>query len=133
MTISETDNKAEWIACSECDALHQVVSLAENSKAACRRCGSELYRQIDHSIDKVLAFISTAFFLMVFANFFPFLSLQLGSRIEENYLVSATLEFIRQGFFELGILVFVTSLLFPTLFIAGLLYIMVACVQLVQR
>ena len=123
MTTATTENNTDWVACAECDALHAVVPLEVNSKATCSQCGSELYRQIDQSIDKVLAFTSTAFFLLVFANFFPFLSLKLGSRIEENYLVSATLEFIRQGFFELGILVFITSILFPILFIVGLLYI----------
>ena len=125
MTVSVEENSGEWVACAECDALHSVVPLAENHKAACSRCGSELYRQNDTGIDKVLAFTSTAFFLMVFAHFFPFLSLKLGSRIEENYLVSATLEFIQQGFVELGILVFVTSILFPILVITGLLYIII--------
>ena len=72
MTTQNSDT-SEWIACAECDALHTVVPLNQNSKAACTRCGSELYRQIDHGIDKVLAFTSTAFLLLVFANFFPFL------------------------------------------------------------
>ena len=125
MTTDNNDT-SEWIACAECDALHAVVPLNQNSKAACTRCGSELYRQVDHGVDKVLAFTSTALLLLVFSNFFPFLSLQLGGRVEKIFLVSSTLEFFHQGFFELGILVFITSILFPVLVIAGLLYIILS-------
>jgi len=112
-----------WMACHECDALHEVIDLPVNGKAECSQCGSELYRQVNNSLDKVLVFSLTALLLFVLSHLFPFLSMKMGERIEENVLVSATLELLNQGFPELAVLVFLTSILFPFLVIAGLLYV----------
>jgi paraquat-inducible protein A len=119
----EIHSASDWIACHECDALHEVIELPVDGKAECSQCGSELYRQINHSLDKVLVFSLTALLLFVLSHLFPFLSMKMGERIEENVLVSATLELLNQGFPELAVLVFLTSILFPFLVIAGLLYV----------
>ncbi len=119
---------SDWMACHECDALHEVIELPVNGKAECSQCGSELYRQVNQSLDKVLVFSFTAFLLFVLSHLFPFLSMKMGERIEENILISATLELFNQGFPELAVLVFLTSILFPFLVIAGLLYVVVPLV-----
>lgn len=121
----DTHSVTDWMACHECDALHEVIDLPVNGKAECSQCGSELYRQVNQSLDKVLVFSLTALMLFVLSHLFPFLSMKMGERIEENVLVSATLELINQGFPELAVLVFLTSILFPFLVIAGLLYVVV--------
>lgn len=115
---------SEWIACEECDALHEVAKIPHGCKAHCIRCGSELYRHIKNTSEKVIAFSLAALLLMILANLFPFLSMRMGGREEHNVLISATLEFFHQGFWELGILVFLTSIFFPALVITGMLYVM---------
>lgn len=115
-----------WMRCHECDALHEVIELGHGQRAQCGRCGSELYRHVEHSIDKVMVFSLSALMLFILANSFVFLSLKIGDHSQANLLVSATIELMRQGFPELSLLVFFTSLLFPLLVIVGLLYCVVS-------
>lgn len=63
--------------------------------------------------------------LFIMANAFPFLSLKLGGRIEENLFISGALALYRSGMGELGLLVFLTSFLFPIANICGMLYILI--------
>jgi len=122
--ISKTDSH-DWIACSDCDVLHPVIDIPAGNKAVCSRCGSELYRHVKNSIDKVVAFAVSALLFLILSHIFPFLTMQLGGRSEQNILLSATLELMEQGFYELAVLVFVTSILAPILVIIGMLYIYV--------
>jgi len=65
-----------------------------------------------------------AFMLFIMANVFPFISLKAGGRIEEDLFLSGALELYRLGMGELGLLVVLSSFLFPFLTITGMLYIL---------
>ncbi len=112
------------IACHECDLLHCIIPVPGNRKAFCIRCGAFLYRTIPNSLEKALALNLAAFMLFIMANAFPFLSLELNGRIVENFFLSGALALYRLGMGELGVLVFLTSILFPFLTITGMLYIL---------
>ena len=112
------------IACHECDLLHGIKPVPDGGKALCTRCGAFLYRNIPNSLEKVLALNIAAFMLFIMANVFPFISLKLGGRIEENVFISGALALYRLGMGELGVLVFLTSFLFPLLIITGTLYVL---------
>lgn len=112
------------IACHECDFLHSIQPAPPGGKANCTRCGAFLYQNIPNSIEKALAFNLTALMLFIMANIFPFISLKVSGRIEENVFISGALALSRLGMGELGILVFLTSFLFPFLTITGMLYIL---------
>ncbi len=112
------------IACHECDFLHAIQSIPAGGKAICVRCGAVLYRNIPNSLERALALNLAALMLFIMANVFPFLSLKLSGRVEENVLMSGALALYRHGMGELGLLVFFTSFLFPLLTITGMLYIL---------
>ncbi|MBI5185849.1 MAG: paraquat-inducible protein A [Nitrospinae bacterium] len=112
------------IACHECDFLHRVQPVPSGGKALCVRCGAVLYQNIPNSVERALALNLAALMLFIMANAFPFLSLKLSGRIEENILLSGSLALYRMGMGELGLLVFLTSFLFPLLSIACMLYIL---------
>lgn len=116
--------EGEMIACHECDFLHAIHPVPAGGKALCARCGGVLYRNIPNSIERALALNLAAFMLFIMANAFPFLSLKLSGRIEENVLISGALALYRMGMGELSLLVFLTSFLFPLLGIVGMLYIL---------
>ena len=101
------------------------MPLPVNASALCTRCGARLYRHIPNSLNRALALNITAFMLFILANVYPFVSLKLSGRIEENLMISGTLAMFREGMFDLGILVFCTSILFPGLTILGMLYMLV--------
>lgn len=111
-------------ACRECDLLHRIVPVAPGGKALCTRCAAPLYRNVPHSLDRACALYLSALMLWVMANAFPFVSLRLNGRVEDNVMVSGPLALAREGMPELGLLVFLTSILFPLLTIAGSLYVL---------
>ena len=112
------------MACHECDLLHRIAPLAPGGKALCTRCAALLYRHVPDSIDRASALYLAALMLWAMANAFPFVSLKLSGRLEENLMFSGPLALARAGMPEVGLLVFLTSILFPLLTIAGTLYVL---------
>ncbi|MEM9304021.1 MAG: paraquat-inducible protein A, partial [Pseudomonadota bacterium] len=90
------------------------------------RCGALLYRNVPSSVDRSLALFSAAFVLLLIANFFPFLALKVGGRIEEDRVIGSGLALVDFGMAELGAVVFLTSIVFPGITILGTLYLLVA-------
>lgn len=115
----------ELIACQHCDQLYRLAPLAAGGKANCHRCGSMLYRSVPESLDRSIAWYLTALMLFVIANAWPFLSLELGGRVEQNLLVSGGVAMFEMGMADLGIMIFLTSILFPLLTIVGMLYLLI--------
>lgn len=112
------------MACHECDLLHRIAPLAPGGKALCTRCAALLYRNVPESLDRATALYLTSLMLWAMANAFPFVSLKLSGRVEENLMFSGPLALARAGMPEIGVLVFLTSILFPLLTIAGTLYVL---------
>ncbi len=115
----------EIIACHECDHLYRYELIPVGAKANCQHCGSLLYRHVPNSLDRSLALYLTALFLFIIANVFPFLSLELGGRYVENILISGGWAMYQLGMGELGLLIFLTSILFPFIIIVGMLYLLI--------
>jgi paraquat-inducible protein A len=115
----------EIIACHECDHLYHYELIPVGAKANCLHCGSLLYRHAPDSINRSLALYFTALMLFIIANTFPFLSLELGGRVVENILFSGGWAMYKMGMGELGLLIFLTSILFPLLVIVGMLYLLI--------
>ena len=112
------------IACHECDLLHVYQPLKDGARACCRRCHSTLYRHVPHAIDRALAFSLAALICFLLANVFPFLSLEFSGRVEDNVLISGAFALYHLGMGELGLVVFLTSILFPLLVMIGLIAIL---------
>ncbi len=113
------------IACHECDALYRRVQIADHARANCERCGNLLYREIPGAMNRCIAMYLTALMLWVMANAFPFLSLKVGSIVETDYLSSGAWALWQWGMPELGVLVLLTSIVFPGLTIIGMLYLLI--------
>lgn len=112
------------IACHECDLIHTLCPVGAHEQARCSRCGAFLYQTIAHGREKALALSLGATILFLLANGFPFLSLKLSGSTEVNLLSSGAFALQRLGMGELGILVFLTSVLFPLLTTVGTLLIL---------
>ncbi len=119
------EQNGDIIACHECDRLHWQQPIAVGAQASCRNCGAVLYRELPHSLDRALACYLSALLLFVIANTFPFIALEFGGRQEESRLISAGLALYQQGMGELGLLVFLTSIVFPFVTILGMLYLLI--------
>ena len=115
----------EIIACHECDHFYFYELIPAGAKAKCQQCGSLLYRHIPDSLNRSLALYFSALILFLIANAFPFLSLELGGRVVENILFSSGWAMYELGMGELGVLIILTSILFPFIVITGMLYLLI--------
>lgn len=112
------------VACHACDGVHRIVTIPPRGRALCRRCGTLLYRNMPRSLDRAAALYVAAIILFLLANSFPFVALQYGDRIEQSLLVSGGFALQRAGMGEIGLLVLLTSVVFPLLTIGGMLYLL---------
>ena len=112
------------IACHECDLIHRVQPLPENSKARCRRCGALLYAHFPKTIDWSLALAITGLVLLVIANIYPFLSLESQGTILETTLITGTIILSGQSMAGVAILVLLTSMLIPCILLGALVYVL---------
>ncbi len=112
------------IACTSCDCLHRIVDVPAGGKACCRRCGAVIYRYLPHGLDHAAALYLAAFILLLLSNTFPFVALQYGDRIEQSLLISGGFALQQAGMGEIGLLVLLTSVVFPFLTILAMLYLL---------
>jgi len=102
------------ISCHECDALHHLQALPEHGEAHCSCCDALLYKYTSsQAIHHHLALHLTDLMLFIIANTFPFISLKLAGRVETDLLLSGPLALFEIGMDDIGLLVLLTSIIFP--------------------
>lgn len=116
----------EMIACHECDALQRLPALQPGETARCRVCRARLMRNPPGGIDRPMALFSAAFILLVLANSFPFLILDIQGRVETTTIVGASRALYHAGMGGVAVVVFITSIVAPALLIASSLYVLVS-------
>ena len=113
----------ELVACHECDLLHERIALEPSSRAHCSRCGASLYRVVEHGVERPLALALAALGLFLLAHAFPFVSLNIEGRTEQNLVVSGITALWDEGMVDLAVLVSLTSVVFPLVTILALLWL----------
>ncbi|MEJ2234421.1 MAG: paraquat-inducible protein A [Syntrophobacterales bacterium] len=112
------------IACHECDLLYELPPLPEGSMAKCSRCGAVLHRHKRNSLDRTLSWTIAGLILFALANAYPFLALKSEGLVHETTLITGVQQLYKQGMRSVAALVFLTSILFPFLQLAGILYLL---------
>jgi len=115
---------APLIACHECDLLQREVALPRGGIARCRRCGAELYRSHPDSLDRTLAITLAALMLFAVANAYPIVGLEVQGNRTAASLFAAVRALWNEGSETVAGLVFVTTILVPTLHLATMLLIL---------
>jgi paraquat-inducible protein A len=113
-----------FVACQECDLLHRRQIIPTGGVAHCTRCGAVLYRSPRNSLDRTLAMAATGVILLIIANFYPFLSLNVEGQFRETLLVTGIVELYRQNMPLVATLVLLAGILFPLIELAGLVYLL---------
>lgn len=116
--------KASLIACHECDFLQREAPLVKGATARCRRCGTVLYRCVPATHDRALALTVAAAILLVIANRFPIFGLWVNGVLVESTLYGAASSLYAAGMWPIAGLVFVTTILMPSLNIAAMIYLL---------
>jgi paraquat-inducible protein A len=118
-------NRAELLACPECDLLQSDSAVPRPRKALCARCGATLYLRHEHGLDRTAALSVAALALFALANGFPILSLELQGERTTATLGGAVEALGLHGMPALAALVLFTAIAMPLVHLAGLAYIVV--------
>ena len=113
------------IVCHECGKPHHYQPLSPGSVARCSRCDNVLYRHRPPCFQRALALTLAGLILFGFANFFPFLGIDIGGNIKQTTLITGAIELYHQGKWMLSTVVLFTSVIAPGLQLAFLLYLLV--------
>ncbi|MCL1089107.1 paraquat-inducible protein A [Shewanella profunda] len=105
-------------ACPECDLL---VDGTTNS-GHCSRCGARLYRQGRHSLDNTLALACSALVLLIAANAFPIVGLDIQGQRIETTVIGAAVSLWREEMGMVAILVLLSTTVLPLIELAGLVW-----------
>jgi len=115
------------IACHECDAVYRLETLPEGAAAHCSFCDAQLYKHVSsHTLEQSMALHFAALMLFIIANTLPFISLKFAGRVETDMLMSGPMALFNIGMDGIGLLVLMTSILFPLLTMVAALYLLIA-------
>jgi len=120
-----TTNPPRLTACPECDCLQREVAVPEDGQAECVRCGAELWRNKPASLDRTLAFLMGAAMLFLVANMFPIMRLDAQGLETSSTLAGTAWALHNEGMTSVGVLVFITAVLAPTIEVGLMLYLLV--------
>ncbi len=118
-------SSGDLIACHECDLLHKIRVTPKGGTARCTRCGAALYQDIPDTVDRTLMLTITGVIFFFIANYYPIMTFKMSGREQSSTLFEGSLELESAGYWELAILVFLCSIMFPALRLGGMLYVLV--------
>jgi len=114
----------ELIACRECDLLvRPAASASPHANALCPRCGALLYRCSRNNLENTLALACAALALLIVANAFPVVSLDIQGQRLDATVFGAALQLWQEDMPAVSILVLATTSLIPLLEIASLIWL----------
>ena len=118
-------NRAELLACPECDLLQSDSAVPRPRKALCARCGAVLYQRHPHGLERTAALTAAALALFAIANAFPILSLELQGERTSATLAGAVSALWSQNMQLVAALVLFTAILMPLAELAALAWLLV--------
>jgi paraquat-inducible protein A len=115
---------AELIACPECDLLQHKPVMRPHSIARCPRCGTVLARSVSSRLDKALAITLGGLITFLIAQAAPLVSLETNG-ISNSVTLPGAIAALWAGDMQVvAAMVFCTTLLFPLVEFAALLYVL---------
>jgi paraquat-inducible protein A len=115
---------SSFMACHDCDLLHQLPAVSDGMIVTCCRCGALLARPKKNSLERTLALAVTGLILLVLANSFPFLGFKIHGQVRHTLLLTGIRQFYNSGMPGLATLVFFTTVAAPSAQLAALIYIL---------
>lgn len=113
------------IACLHCDLLQRLPDLPPGASAHCPRCGKELWRARQDSLDRTLALTIAAAILFVVANSVPMLGLRAVGHEASTTVLGGAQQLYRDGQPIVAALVLLTAIVAPALQIGLMLAIVI--------
>ncbi|NOR69537.1 MAG: PqiA/YebS family transporter subunit [Methylomarinum sp.] len=124
----------KYIACHECNLLIEMESLPEGNKAHCPRCKYMLTAKHYNAQNRIIAFSITALIFLFLSLIFPFLTFSAQGQDRTVTLVQSISVLMTENFSSLAILIFVSTIAIPGLYLLSALYVNVSlkCMRLLR-
>lgn len=119
-----TGAAARLVSCHDCGLLLRVAPLPLSGHAECPRCGAEVLGSRANCIERTLGLVIAGLILFAITQLFPFMAFKMEGREEISHLATGALQLWRQGFSELGVLVFFAAILAPLMKLLSLLAVL---------
>jgi paraquat-inducible protein A len=123
-TIAEKIDPSGLTACHACDLLIEKQAVVSGSKTVCPRCGSTMTDPKADTVNKTLAVVISGLILWWPANFMPILTMSIVGNISDNTLMGGVVDLYRGGFYWVSLVVFVCSMLAPSVKLLLLLIVL---------
>lgn len=119
-----SENKFYKVNCFYCGLPSQRVELSRKEIALCPRCNSK----VDESFSKntfyrALAFAIAALILLLPSHVYPILSFELNGILYSTTFFESAQVLLQQGYGILGVVVFLTAIVFPILLLLTIIFI----------
>ncbi|KEA64762.1 Paraquat-inducible protein A [Marinobacterium lacunae] len=120
MTEAVPDSR---IACHECDLLMQRPEIHGDQVVHCPRCGSRLISSHPNSAERSLALALAGLILLVPANLFPVLTLEVLGREQQQTIFSSAMALYQDGLALVALAVLLFAIMVPLLKLVLLAYV----------
>jgi paraquat-inducible protein A len=117
------------VACSHCDLVQRIPSLAPGDSARCARCDQELWRRREDSLNRTLALALAAAALYAVANAVPMLGLTVVGREASTTVLGGAQHLWEDGHTTVAALVLFTAVVAPALQIGFTLAIVLGALR----
>lgn len=111
------------MACPECDLLMAMPTAGGDHVALCPRCGAHLLRHHQNGLETILALACAALVLLVVANAFPVVGLNIQGQRIDTTVSGAAMALWRNDMPAVALLVLVTTILTPFLEMAAVVWL----------
>lgn len=123
-----TGLQARLLSCHNCQLLAPMPgdekSGDENAHLSCRRCGAPLHARKPDSLNRTWALLIAAIIMYIPANLLPItLTTALGNT-EGDTIMQGVIYFVLHGDFPVALVIFVASIMVPTLKIGAMIYLL---------
>ena len=111
--------------CLECDLLigKSTRKKASHYSALCPRCGALLFRHSHHSLENTLALACACLVLLVVANTFPIVGLNIQGQRVDATVIGAAIQLWQADMPAVSLLVLATTTVTPLLEMAGVIWL----------
>ncbi|WP_434359173.1 paraquat-inducible protein A [Parasalinivibrio latis] len=121
--MSVKEPESTLIACEECGLVSEIPPMRGGQSASCSRCGHTLVRRIEFPHATMMAYGISSLVMLLLSTVFPFMSFSVQGIKHEITLMYAVKVFHYFGNNTLAVLLLITIIVLPALYILTLMYL----------
>ena len=114
---------------TSCSVCHKIVELDHSDKrriAVCPRCDNDVYPRNPNMIQETWALVIASMLFYIPANLLPMMYVETFMGTESDTIMSGVIYFIGSGSYLIGSVIFIASIVVPTIKLFILMYLLIS-------